>query len=216
MKVYCPTGKETFDDEPQEGVADDAATLAELNHWNATQVARGKQQTAAAGASPRNQSLVMLGDEPFVTIEPKQFQLFPANDHTVELSPGAHCYRHAYYWPDLQEVGVAVVDLLQPQEGVVHDADSLTVMELWNAAQVARAKAQVTISGEFQKVLSVCSQEHRAEPSLTGGCYASPCATRPAAKTQYWHSRAGSGGVDAARHSRAAMMCPSTQSSEPL
>jgi hypothetical protein len=142
---------------PQEGVAYDAATHAEMDRWNATQVARGKQKAAALGAPPRNQSLVMQGDEPFVTIESQQFQLLPGNDHTVELSPGAQCYRHAYYWRDLQEAGVTVVDLLQPQEGVVYDADSQMVMERWNAAQVARAKEQVTISRELQRVLSVCS-----------------------------------------------------------
>lgn len=142
---------------PQQGVAYDTATQAVMDRWNATQVARGKQQAAARVGPPLNQSPAIQGGEPFVTIESEQFQLLPGNEHTVELSPGAHCYRHAYYWCDLQGAGVAVVDLLQPQAGFVFDADSQAVVERWNAAQVARAKERVRISRELQSVLNVCT-----------------------------------------------------------
>lgn len=99
----------------------------------------------------------MQFEEACVALFQLGFLGFPGNEHTVELSSGAHGYRHVYYWRDLQDAGVVVIDLLQPQEGIDYDAASQTVMERWNAAQVERAKEQATTARELQGVLNACS-----------------------------------------------------------
>jgi hypothetical protein len=99
----------------------------------------------------------MQFEDAFVALFELGFLGFPGNDHMVELGPGAHSYRHVYYGRDLQDIGTVVVDLLQPQDGVVYDAESQAVMERWNAAQVARAEEQVTAASDLQSVLRWCS-----------------------------------------------------------
>ena len=83
------------------------------------------------------------------------FLAFSGNDHTVELPSGASC-GHKYYCYDFRDAGRVLVDLLAPQEGVAYDAASQTFIELWNVAQHARAKEQVTALRELQAVLAWC------------------------------------------------------------
>ena len=81
----------------------------------------------------------------------------PGNDQTVELSLAADSCGHEYHWCDLRDAGVAVVDLLRPQEGVTYDAAAQAMIERWNEAQLVRAKERVAKACALQEVMGFCS-----------------------------------------------------------
>jgi hypothetical protein len=90
------------------------------------------------------------------------FRAIPGNDHVVAVGAGSISCGHEYYWQDLKNIGTAVVDLLRPLDGTIHEKPLDALIHQWNAAQVSRAYdmvAQVRVVDDAKRQRSCITHE---------------------------------------------------------
>lgn len=86
------------------------------------------------------------------------FKGFPGPDTTVPIGPAGAFFARSFMWYELhKDLGMCVVDLLEPSKGYEYSETDLEASRRWNRLQVEHACKAVSDRDGFQAVIDVCS-----------------------------------------------------------